>query len=367
MLIDWLSIKCPTGSLDPLVLSKYQAGQDRILKISGDGQLQWEVSAWESVRSDSHQIAFQVTGNHIRIQGSPARLIGDGCNVFSSGASAALDLVGCWHRMVSFVAQHTGLPLPHDYTLYSITRVDVTENLMLGSLNHVRQALSILRNCEGGRYRVSNKQGDSVYWGGASRLRKAKAYAKGAEIAFKTVKAFKAKIPQLTRHYTLEEISLASGLLRLELTLGAQFWRERVSEKWYAIKPDFLISEWKSYFDRMIGGAEMKNDDDVYERLLQVVYLSRSPKKGMYWVGQPMKSQAKAAYAIWNLIKTEGWEKAKSRTSKSTWYRNLGHLRAAGLSDADISQGNVVVLRKRILEAQPVTSWAELRSFCLAA
>lgn len=362
MLIDWLSIALPVSECLQDMVKQWQMHQDHIIKISADGEKEWEIAAWESVRSDSHQLAFQVTGSFIRIQGSPARIIADGDNVFSAGAAAALDLAGCLNVMVRFIAQHTGLDLPLHPSKWKLSRVDVTENLFVGSLPVVRQALSILRDCEGGRYRVSQQAGDSVYWSHRSRLRAGKAYAKGAELAHKMIKAGKQKILQPMRQYTIDEIAMASGLLRLELKLGAQYWRERIAQPWHKTTPDQLKHEWESYFSRMIGGAEMTDDDDIYDRILNVVTLTKAPKKGMYWVGQPMQTQAKAAYSLWNLIKSEGWEKAKDRTTKTTWYRNLAFLRAAGLSDADISRGNIVPLRRKIMEATPVTNWAELRT-----
>lgn len=353
MLIDWLSLRLPTDNLSPDMLRAYQAQQDRVLRISGSGELQWEVSAWDSIKSDSHQIALQVSGDHVRIQGSPARILGDGDNVFSCGAAAALDLVGCHQRMVSFVNQQTGLDLPSTPSSWSLSRVDVTQNLYLGSLPAVRQALAILRDCEGGRYRVSQQAGDTVYWSHRSRLRSGKAYAKGAEIMQKAVKQGKSKIPQPSaREYTLDEIALASGLLRLELKLGAQYWRERILCEWHEVTPDLLETEWRNYFQRMIGGAEIMNEQDIYKRLLDVVDTDKQ--------GKPKETQAKAAYAMWCLIKSEGWQKARDFTSKTTWYRNLKHLRNAGLSDADISKGQVVQLRQKVLEAVPVNSWGEL-------
>lgn len=353
MMIDWLSLKLPvTESLQDMAKA-YQSTQDRILRISGDGEPQWEISAWDSVRSDSHQIAFQVTGSYIRLQGSPARIIGDGDNVFSSGASAALDLAGCAYRMIAFVSQHTGVSLNAvSIKDWQITRVDVTENLFLGSLPAVRQALAILRDCEGGRYRVSQQAGDTVYWSHKSRLRSGKAYAKGAELAHKMLQAGKSKIPQSMRNYSNIEMELAAGLLRLELKLAAQFWRERILCNWYDFTPEMLKHEWSDYFSRMIGGAEIMKTEDIYTRLLNVVDVDKN--------GKPKEGRAKAAYALWLLIKSEGWQKARDITSKPTWYRNLGYLRAAGLSDADISKGNVVQLRQKIIEARPVTSWAEL-------
>lgn len=357
MLIDWVSLKCSSKYFEEEVLRAYQATQDRLLKIAGDGSIVWEVATWESVRSDSHQVAFQVTNDYIRIQGSPARIINDGDNVFSSGAASALDLVGCFHRFINFVSQHTKIPLPSNPEYWVVTRVDVTCNLHLGSLPAVRQALSILRGCEGGRYRVSQTAGDTVYWSKNSRLRKAKAYAKGEELLHKMRMLGKTQIDQpITRFYTPEEIHLAKGLLRLELTLGSQFWRRlktNHSLHWYDIKPDFLMNEWKTYFNRMIGGADMAISENIYDRILKIVDLDSK--------GKPKTTQAKAAYSLWNLIVTNGWQAARDMTADRTWYRNIALLRKAGLSDADLSTGKIVQLRQKVIEAQPVHSWAELK------
>ena len=94
MMIDWLSIKLAVTEEFEGLVKEYQTTQDRILRIGGDGSLQWEVSAWDSIRSDSHQLAFQATGSYIRIQGSPARIIGDGDNVFSLCISKGHEATG---------------------------------------------------------------------------------------------------------------------------------------------------------------------------------------------------------------------------------------------------------------------------------
>lgn len=356
-MIDWLSLKINADVVPIEFLQQYATTQDRIIRISGNGEKQWETIAWESVRSDSHQIALQVTGNYIRIQGSPARVIADGDNVFSSGASAAGDLLGCFERMTSFVIQQTGIPLPSSPDRWKLTRVDVTCNLHLGTLPAVRQALSILRDCEGGRYRVSQQAGDTVYWSHRSRLRAGKAYAKGAELMQKTAALAKKQrqFDSMPRTYELEEMALAAGLLRLELKLGAQFWRRYADEgqHWYEVTPEFLHQQWESYFSRMIGGADMPLDQNIYERLLEVVERKED--------GTPKEGQAKAAYGLWLMIQDRGWQAARDYTTPRTWYRNLKIIHAAGLSDADISKGKVTPIRREILKAVPVHSWAQLR------
>ena len=72
------------------------------------------------------------------------------------------------------------------------------------------------------------------------------------------------------------------------------------------------------------------------------------------------EGKGRAAYSLWLLIQHEGWEVARQNTSKTTWHRNLKVLRAAGLSDAEISHGRVVELRRKINECQQVDNWLQL-------
>jgi II/X family phage/plasmid replication protein len=97
----------------------------------------------------------------------------------------------------------------------------------------------------------------------------------------------------------------------------------------------------------MIGGAEMISDNEIKQRVLACA---------------KTEGQGKAAYGCWMMIKSEGWDRAREFFAKPTWYRHLKILRAAGLRDADISAGQVVPLRRRILEAQMCTSWDQLRA-----
>ncbi len=347
MLIDWITARIQLAGLLAEQVREIQRRQDLVVRFTGEGEVVWATNAWDSIRSDSHKLSIRVSSDCLWMQGSPARIIGDADNVFSSGPSAALDLLACVQRMACFVSAALQIDLPLNPENYRVSRVDVTQNLELDSLEAVRVALSILRNCEGGRYRVSQQAGDTVYWSHKSRLRSGKAYAKGPHLLY----AMK-KREQHTRQYTPEEIHAASRLLRLELKLGAQYWRERAGKPWYDITPADLETEWKNYFERMIGGAEVKQDTDIYKRILAVVDTDKD--------GKPKETLARSAYGTWSLIKSESWERAKSMYAKSTWYRNLKILRNAGLSDADISAGNVVQLRRKIIECRAVNTWSDI-------
>jgi II/X family phage/plasmid replication protein len=145
------------------------------------GEVRWETQAWDSMRSDSHGVAFQVGSDRLRFQGSPARAIADGNAVFGAGAAGALDVAGCVQAMGAVLGPGLDIALP-GVECFNVTRVDVTQNILLSALADVRAALAILRNCEGGRYRVNQPAGDTVYWSKGSSLRSGKAYAKGPHL-----------------------------------------------------------------------------------------------------------------------------------------------------------------------------------------
>lgn len=347
MLIDWITARIEYGHIAPEYWQMLRLLTDRVMRFCpATGETRWEAGAWDSVRSDSHQIAFRVGSDAVWLQGSPARVCGDGDAVFGSGPSAALDLVGCLQRMVAFVSSRIGVPLPSEPSQWLVSRIDVTGNLLLDDLPAVRIALRVLRECEGGRYRVSQQSGDTVYWSHRSRLQSGKAYAKGPHIEYMI------KRPGYSgRVYTSSEIGLVQRLLRLELKLGSQFLRERVGKLWFEISRDDLVNYWSLFFERMVGSSEVCTESDLRQRLREVVI-----------DGEPISDgRANAAYGCFLMIKNEGWEKARLAFSKSTWYRHLKILHLAGLGDADIAAGTVVSFRRRIIDSQVVSSWAELQ------
>ena len=341
-MIDWITVRVPDRHFTREEWCVLRDRGDRVQRYNpATGEVRWESQAWDSIRSDSHGLTFRIGSDAVWVQGSPARVIGDGCNVFGSGASAANDLLGCVDRMVSFFFQAVGLQRRGRIEEWIVSRVDVTGNLDLGGLEQVRQALRILRDLEGGRYRVSQQAGDTVYWSHRSRIRSGKAYAKGPHL-----RHLNKQRTHQGKEYSELEIEQANRLLRLELKLGSQWWRER-SKPWYEMQPGDLWKQWESYFGRMIGEAELVDDMNLKERVMAAA---------------PTEGQGRAAYGCWAMIESQGWERAREMYSKTTWYRNLKILRAAGLGDADFSAGRVVQLRRKIVEARLVHSWEELKA-----
>jgi II/X family phage/plasmid replication protein len=342
MLIDWVSFKYPLIEFSRDQVEYLRTTSDHIIRYCPrTGDIKYETSAWESIKSDSHQVSFHVGSTHLKIQGSPGRAIGDGDAVFGSDPCSTLSIFGCIMAMSKHVSKVLDILLPKNPLLYEVTRVDVTSNLLLHSLTDVKSALTILRNCEGGRYRVSQQCGDTVYWSHSSTLRSGKAYAKGPQLN----KLMKKK-NYTGRGYSIQEIELADRLLRLELKLGCEFFRRN---DWRCMIPEYLNNQWESYFMRMIGDSRLKTDDDVRIRIFETA--KREGKT---------PGAARAAYLCWSAIKNEGWEQARELYNKRTWYRHKKLLSNTGLGDADISVGRVVGLK--IVEAEHISSWEQLRN-----
>jgi len=298
----------------------------------------WVTDVWQTIRSDSHQITIRRTGDSLWIQGSPARAVADGDAVM--GEAIGLDLWAGAGAMLGLCERVLCMGRFPERRLWKVSRVDVTENYCLGSLPDVRVALGVLRGTEGGRYRVSQQAGDTVYWSHRSRLRSGKAYAKGPHLQY----LLKRKTYTGTA-YTADQLEAAKKLLRLELTLGAQWWRERVGCHWWELTPSRLAQEHADYFGRMIGkGIEMDMTNNEREAILAAA---------------PTVRKGRSVCRTWLTIQQVGFESAREIVGRSTWYDHLQVLRAAGLGDADISAGRVVGLR-RVVSLTAVSTWEEL-------
>lgn len=345
MLIDWVTAYLEWDSAPDW-------GGWRLAKTWGDrivrycvrtGEMVWETDAWESVRSDSHTIVMRFSQGSIRVQGSPGRAMGDGDAVFGSGDTGR-DLWACVRAMLGHASRALGVASMPDARLWRVIRVDVTQNYLLGSLPDVRIALRELRGTEGGRYRVSQQAGDTIYWSHRSRLRAGKAYAKGPHLRYLLTKT-----EYTGRVYTEDEIALADRILRLELRLGSQWWRERAECPWWKMTWEQLSEQHSDFFGRMVGeGIDMGSVDFVAKCEEAAVEIGHT------------KGRGRAAARTWAVINANGWQSARDSMPNSTWYRHLQIIHAAGLGDADISAGRVVSLRREII-LRPIASWEELR------
>lgn len=341
-MLDYLSAHIPLTVFTRDEVDRLQLIGDRIVRYDPkNGNVRYITTAWDNIRSDSHAITYRV-GSDLWLQGSPARVIGSGDAVFGSGASANEDIRGCLDRMVMFLLDHLELETKPALEIWEVTRVDITRNLLLDSLAEVRQSLAYLRNAEGGRLRVNQPDGDTVYWQKSSRHKKAKAYAKGPHLQYLTSKKGYTGYP-----YDQEEIKLASRLIRLELTIFKRYWQKVLEiNHWSRLTPNVLDDEWHKFFNNLLGHTIM-NDEELRKMIDAVA---------------PTVGQAKAAYTAWYLIKSMGWEMAQESMTKSTWYRNLKILKAAGLKVTDLGNCKIIPFKtQKLVLGKAVNNWSELR------
>ena len=331
MLIDWMTLSTDASLLDPQTVARISSSQDKIMRVSSDGEVKWVMPCRANIRSDSHQITVRI-GSHLDIQGSPARTKGTQDNVFGEA-----NPVDAFLDMVLFLSNTLEVSLPCNPTCWRLTRMDVTGNFDLGSLSNVRQALNYLRHVEGGRYQVKT-EAETIYWAKSSRLRAGKAYAKGPHMRHLAEKE--------QVDLTPDQLFLVDRLLRLELRLGNQFWRERAAQRWYRWSSEQLYEQFSAYFGQFIGKVEVVEVDKLLDELMEV-----APTEGL----------AKAAYRTWLLIQSHGMEKARELTAKRTWYRHKRLLQQCGVSWADFHHRALVPFRRKtIVLSDPVRSWEDL-------
>lgn len=333
-MIDWLSLRLDVSLLPDALRSRLDCQAGRIVKISFDGELEWETSVWESIRSDTHQVSCRL-GSYFELKGSPAR-VGLPNNVFGS-----LDVVYCADKMIAFVVERFGfkrsdLPSLSDW---GCTRIDVTRNLFMQSEAEARQALLAMKQMPSGRQKVSYEE-NGVYVGKRSSHQTAKVYHKGQD-AIRMQRQKKV-------FYTEEELALSQYLLRFELSLKSSSLR-KLSKfiHWSQFTPQFLLDAHDHFFTPYISTVEVTDMGTLLNKLLSVA---------------PTEGQAKAAYDFYLKIRQIGYEQAKASSTKRTFYRNRKHLMAAGLSLADLTKSNVLPLRTRpIVLGDAVCSWDDIK------
>lgn len=346
MALDWLTLKINLDDLPARVDRQALVQLNDVVERYNPrtGEIVYQTPAWDSIRSDSHGLAYRVGGS-LALQGSPSRCWKNGCNVFGTGS-----IIQAARLMVAYFTRVTGiwLPDPVIHQAWEVTTLDYFKNFDTGSLANARTVLAYLKDCNGGRYRVDQTTGDTVYWNRTSKRKKGKAYAKGPHIRKQVKKV------QTGAKYFEWQLSLLDRLVRLEERLGTAWWSDfrQGGGNWRYISEDFLIAHFDLFFEKMIGSDNI--GVDMGSELLDKIRLAAVELGHKETAGD-------RAHCTFQMIKGMGWEHAREITAKATWYRHLSILRQAGFGDLDISRGMVTPIR-RTITLRPVSSWAELRA-----
>lgn len=366
LLIDWITLRVPLHELGPNLQERLFEKFETIACFGVDLEtLLWEKKrfCFEQLASDSKGLFLTVKWigptAYLYIGASPASLI-HGCNVFGN-----LDVKDGAETLIAkaCVALQSFLPPAH---VWECQRIDVTGNYALPDAAAVKIALKQLLATDSVRRRASSsaKGGNTVYWSGTSDLLAGKAYHKGPHLAH-MVASGKIAIPE-------EWVRLADRLLRLEMRIGARWFRrmkdravkflvnvgglswEEASKQaafdWWNLSADRLAEIYRGFFGRLVGNVEVTGMEraDLLHQIMQF--------------GACTEGAARSVLGTYYRIKAEGYEAVRDSMAKRTFIRHKKALLAAGMSEADLVLGNVYQLQPvRIMLASPVRNWQELR------
>ena len=344
MLIDWLTLRYPlTPQLGIDLFDRIKNCLGIVVAVNSEGVEQWRKNTLDldRLRSDSEGLFWSITADadsvrYLSIGASPSSIEHDGMNVFGS-----MEVEHCAMLLVRYAAIALGAVLPQ-WSLWQCRRMDVTANYDMGSSAQVNQSLRCLLATDAPRRRTnsSKRGGDTVYWNSTSDLIAGKAYNKGAHLRMQQVKG---RI--LLSESTLQ---LADNLLRLELKLGAG-WFRRLKSNWQSLSADDLFEQHQRFFKSFIGTTEVEVAD-MGNLLVELEKVT------------PTKGRALAAFRTFSLIQAVGYTQAKESISRSTWNLHTKHLRAAGLSSADLCAGKILKLRQRsLILDKPVLCWEDIK------
>jgi len=331
-MIDWLTLRLPATRLSSSVLAALRENQGVLSKTTAAGELQWRASTREEIRSGCHRLGWHLSGHCLELSGSPARLQNQN-NVFGDR-----DPQHCALAMIGFFNKHTGIALPKQLPLWDCTRLDVTLNHLLASGVEVSEALRCMSHAGGGHFRVATRSG-TVYWNSRSKLRSGKAYHKGSHLEYQIRKGEASALA--------EQVALCNRMLRLELSLRSQFWRERAPRAWHEWTAQCLETEHQRYFAPMLEALEVVDTSDLLQSLQSIA---------------PTKGGATAAYNTWLAIRIEGLDRVRARMSEATFHRHKRLLFQAGMTWADLQGSNISQFRRRSIQlGEPIHAWDELR------
>ena len=342
-LVDWLTLRLDMMKVCEQSRQRLETLSGRVLAISREGEVLWEVGSRENISDGNGRVTVSV-GGELTVQGSPAMAFGRD-NVFGSD-----DVLDCADRMISIVERAHAVKLPRQWELWKVTRVDVAANWDFQGLENVRAGLLELRHMEGGRYQLKTAA-ESVYWSQGSRVRSGKAYAKGPELR-RQVRLGKLEIDPM-------RLDMADRLIRMELSLRAQFMRERAGRPWWEMDSGYFERAHRVYFEQFTGNVEVEVCDDGG---LKEALIRQAEERGR------SEAFAEAAYRTWRLIVGDGLEQTRAMMRKSTWMRHKRQLLDAGLTWGDFQRREVAGFRsRRFTFAEPVRSWTDLESRCALA
>lgn len=331
-------------------MEKLESCLDYVQRYDSEGLVKYSkrVLDIEKLRSDSRGLFWAVGSDgkqsYLIVAGSPASC----ANHFKNNVFGLGDIGLCARILLRAASSAIGCVLP-DYREFQCRRVDITANYILPDKESVSLALRQLAVSDAAR-RISSSPkngGDSVYWSASSTFSKGKVYQKGAHMRY-LIKKQVASLP------CDDDIYLLDRVLRFEHTRGSAFFRrlEENGQVWHEVlTEEYLQKLFLDFFSPLVAGVgvEDMNREEFIKCLIE--------ENGI------TENQACAVFTTWRNIQQDGFFAVKGYMSKPTFYRHLRYMRAIGITDADMTTAKVLPIRRvKIILAEPISSWQELRA-----
>jgi hypothetical protein len=326
--IDWLTLRLAEPHLPARTLLRLRNSQDVLARFTGDGAVTWRGSPRQDLCHGIYKLHWRLNGHGLEISGSPARVSLTN-NVFGDRDPRRSAL-----NMVRFFEEHARVALSPNVVEWKCSKLAVTLNYALQSADDVKRALRGLAVAGGPRN--MSTEGDTVYWNRRSKTRSGMAYHKGPELAHTIAKGLAAGCN--------DQLTFCQRILRLELTLGAQFWRERARQPWHQWSAEELEAENRRYFATMIAAVTTVAPSDAFERLREVT---------------GSKTMALAVYHTLLEIQADGLDIVRSRMAPSTFHKHKKVLFRSGMTWADLHQQSPRI-RQPLEIGEPIHDWIEL-------
>jgi II/X family phage/plasmid replication protein len=373
-MIDWMTLRIPLSSFldSDQIIEKFSSFLGTQCTYNSTGELIREKLVFdiEKLRSDEIGLFWQVQHNgkenFLLIAGSPAS-VEFGTNVFGSN-----DVMHCANVMHREAQKGLSMILPPIHT-WQCMRLDFNFNYLLDSNSQVKQALRELKNGHGSRQKATTGHGDTVMIGEKSKMITGVIYDKGTQVKNLVKQLFKKgrDIP-----YDTWEIDIMSRLLRFELRLKRQWFEKLGHKKTYEhflhndLNVKQALKNYKHYYENTQPWTELTEQD-----LIEKHHSYFKPFTGSIGVTDMStllenlknlgisEGRARSAYQTWALIKTMGYEQAKSSLNENTFNKHRSQLLRAGLTETDLqnSENNVLVFKRKTIELDcPVTSWSQI-------
>lgn len=237
-------------------------------------------------------------------------------------------------QLIKLVESAYDIKLP-ELKHWFLQRIDIAICFDLGNNENVRRYINNLSLCSYPRRNIKHYQDESIYMTGSTTT--LKIYNKLIEFKKHDIKKLKE-----TNFNIYNYINTINGFIRFECEIKKKKLKDFYNKNYVRIRNinyKELKEIWRNEFMKLLK---------MFDYDLKLISDKKEIEKRLYTLYKERK--ANLLYNFYLSIMVDGLRNVKSRTSKSTYYRNIADLKKAKI---DFSQTYKIDLQKQIIEFNP--------------